>query len=106
MHGNIDDAVEGRAEFSPEVVLEHLKSGSDTGAFTTATAHTLCMKLKGDAVDQINMEEYHRWDLEEARKRAVRGFSSASSLITADSFFAVVNKQVSLSRSLSLSHRH
>ena len=106
VHGSIDDAVEGRAEFSPEAVLEHLQSGSDTGAFTTATAHTLCMKLKGDAVDQINMDQHHRWAREEARRRAVRGLSSASSLITAGNFSAVVNKQVSLSLSLSLTHTH
>lgn len=82
VHGNIDDAVDGVAEFSPEIVMEHLECGQESGTFTTATTHSLGLKLNNGAVDEILVAEHREQARRNERARKDRGLSDASDSIT------------------------
>lgn len=77
VHGNINDAVQGRQEFSPEVVVEHLPPGESTGYFTTATTHNLCLKVESEVAEALRRQELGFVRLAALRKK--RGVSMASS---------------------------
>ena len=81
VHQNIDNAVDSVAEFSPEVVMEHLQQDADSGSYTTATSHTLALQLNKGSLEEIKAGEAQQQQQHEARLQRRRGFSQAGDAI-------------------------
>ncbi len=93
VHVNINDAVDGTAEFSPDVVMEHLDCGSDVGWYTTATAHTLCVKLKYDALQKIQRPMMKiQWPLDAgiSYRRLVRQRIVANEIVESELIYEIL----------------